>query len=224
MNAPSAKRCVVLLAAAISTAAMLAGCFSIDIGKEGRGDRQYRLADAAAGAAAPAVAAKPIARELLVAPVAGSNVDDSFSLAFSRSAQARAPYQFATWSDRPSSQLAQMLVERLAARRSFASVALLGRGVGGDLQLNLVVVDFYHDATASPGTAQVRINVELVDRASRRLVARQSFTASAPVPQLNSAGAATALGSASNQVLDQLVAWLETAAAAAPAGAARPAA
>lgn len=215
MNA-TFMRCALLLAATA-----LAGCFSVDIGREGRATGQYRLA-AAAGTAAPAPAAKTVARELLIAPLAGSNVDDSFSLAFARSTQARAPYQFATWSERPSTQLAQLLVERLAARRSFASVALLGRGVGGDLQLNLSVADFYHDVTA--GTAQVRINAELVDRSSRRLLARQSFAATAPVPQSNSTGAAAALSAAANQALDQLVPWLETAAATAPAGAARPAA
>lgn len=216
MNAPFTRFALLLATAA------LAGCFSVDLGKEGRATGQYRLADAKAATAAPAPAAKTIGRELLVAPLAGSNVDDSFSLAFARTTQARAPYQFATWSERPSTQLAQMLVDRLAARRSFASVALLGRGIGGDLQLNLVVADFYHDVTA--GSAQVRIDVELVDRGNRRLVARQSFTANAPVPQANAAGAASALSAAANQALDQLVAWLETTAAAVPTGAARPAA
>lgn len=213
LRPPRAALYAVMLAAAAA-----AGCVSIGVDKEGSATTQYRLADEAAGVPAPAPA-QPVARELLVAPLPGSNLDDSFSLAFSRSPQTRAPYQFATWSERPSTQLAKLLVERLAARRSFASVALLGRGVGGDLQLNIAVADFYHDAAADPGAARVRVDAELVDRLNRRLIARQSFAASAPVPQANAAGAAAALSRAGSQVLDQLVAWLETTAAAPPSAA-----
>ncbi len=211
-------RCVQVLAAG----AVLAGCVSVDVGHDGGATAQYRLSapTAAVSAATAAPAAKPLARELVIAPVAGSSIDDSFSLAFARNPPSRAPYQFATWSERPSTQLAQQLVDRLAARRSFASVALLGRGIGGDLQLNLVVVDFFHDVAA--GAAQVRVHVELVDRLSRRLIARQSFTATATVPQANAAGAAAGLSAAANQVLDGVVTWLETSAAAAPGPAARP--
>lgn len=210
--------------ATLTAIALLAGCLSIDIGNEGRATGQYRLAGTAEAAPPPPRAAGPIPRELLVAPVSGGNLDDSFSLVFSRSPQARSAYQFATWSDRPSAQLAQLLIERLAARRSFTSVALLGRGIGGDLQLNLVVVDFYHDAAKSPGSANVRVDVELIDKSSRRLIARRSFSSTAPVPQENAAGASLALSRAGNQVLDQLTDWIETTAAAIPAGAGRPAA
>lgn len=217
MRACFVRGALVLAAAGVA----LTGCLSVDLGREGRATGQYRLSASPAGGAA-AAAARPVARELVVAPVPGSSVDDSFSLAFARSEQSRAPYQYATWSERPSTQLAQQLVDRLAARRSFASVALLGRGVGGDLQLNLVVVDFYHDVPGS--AAHVRVNVELIDRGSRRLVARQSFTATAAVPQSNAAGAAAALSTAAAQVLDGLVVWLETSAAAAPSNPPRAAA
>jgi ABC-type uncharacterized transport system auxiliary subunit len=96
-----------------------------------------------------------------------------------------------------------------------ASVTLAGRGVAGDLQLNLIVDDFVHDAATSPGTARVEVTTEMIDRGTRRLVARQSFSATAPVAEANSAGAAAALSAASSRVLDQLVAWAEANATAA---------
>lgn len=204
------------LGAALASAAVLAlcACVSVEVGNDAGTQVQFRLVDqAGATAAEGAPAGRTIGRDLLVNPIAGSSIDDSFSLAFSRSPQQRAAYQFASWSERPSSRLATLAVERLAARRVFNSVTVLGRGVAGDLQLNLLVNDFYHDASSSPGTARVGITAELIDRNSRRLLARQRFEATAAVEQANAASAAAALSRASTLALDALVAWVEKAAA-----------
>jgi cholesterol transport system auxiliary component len=190
-----------------------AGCVTVDIGKDtATQPAQFRILDTAA---APSPAAQHNGRQLVIAPQASPSIDDSFALAFSRAPNQRAAYQFATWTDRPSNRLGQLLVDRLSARRAFASVALAGRGVAGDLQLNLIVDDFLHDAATSPGTARVEVTAEMVDRGTRRLVARQRFSATAPVAEANSAGAAAALSAASSRVLDQLVAWAEANATAA---------
>lgn len=193
---------------AVAAVALFAvGCISVDVGKDTAQQTQFRIND---GNAAVQPAARSSGRELVVAPQPSSSVDDSFSLAYSRAPNQRAAYQFATWSERPSSRLSQLLVDRLATRRAFTSVALAGRGITGDLQLNLSVNDFFHDATASPGAAQVEVHAELIDRTKRKLVARQNFSATQPVAQANSAAAAAALSVASSQVLDQLAAWVES--------------
>lgn len=197
------------LTALATCATLAAGCISVDIGKDTAQQAQFRIVDGAA----TTPAARTNGRELVVAPQPSAAIDDSFSLAFSRAPNQRAAYQFATWSDRPSSRLAQLLVERLAARRSFASVSLIGRGVVGELQLNLAVNDFYHDAASSPGAARVEVSAELIDRTTRKLVARKTFVASAPVAQANAASAAAALSDASRQVLDQIVDWAEASSA-----------
>ena len=214
MSPHQRNRLLMLAAIALTTAA----CISVDVGKDTAQQSQFRIVDSAAPAAA---VARSNGRELVVAPQPSSSVDDSFSLAFSRKPEQRAAYQFASWSDRPSNRLAQLLVDRLAARRSFGSVALAGRGVAGELLLNLSVSDFFHDATASPGTARVTIDVELLDRGARKLIARQDFAASAPVSAANSAAAAAALGVASTKVLDDVVAWVESKAAPAALASAR---
>jgi cholesterol transport system auxiliary component len=188
-------------------ALLTAGCISVDIGKDTAQQAQFRILD---GNAAPQPAARSTGRELVVAPQPSPAVDDSFSLAYSRAPNQRAAYQFATWSERPSTRLSQLLVDRLAARRAFTSVALAGRGVAGELQLNLSVNDFFHDAASSPGTARVEVGAEMIDRATRKLIARQSFSATAPVTQADSAAAAAALSVASSRVLDQLVTWVES--------------
>jgi len=195
---------------AACAALLVAGCVSLKVGSDASPQAQFRVNDTAP---APAPAARSNGRDLVIAPQPATSLDDSFSLTFSRVAGQRAAYQFATWSERPSSRLAQMLVDRLSARRAFNSVALAGRGVGGDLLLNLAVVDFYHDASASAGSVRVQVTAELIDRATRKLVARRSFAASAPVAQANAAGAAAAFSEAASRVVTDMAAWLETAAA-----------
>lgn len=196
---------------------LLAACVSVEVGKDTGLQSQYQLVDIRAQRPAPAPA-RPLGRELLISPLPGNSIDDSFALAYSRAPQQRAAYQFAGWSDRPSTRLAQLLVDRLATNSGFTSVALSGRGVGGDLQLNLVVNDFYHDASDSPGTARVDVAAELVDRNRRKLIARERFTATSLLEQSNAPAAALALSRATSDVLDQLVRWVE--ANAAPAAAA----
>lgn len=188
------------------TAVLLAGCVTVEVGNQTQLQSQYQLVDTKSPTAATA---RRIGRELLISPLPGNSLDDSFALTYSRAPQQRAAYQFATWTDRPSTRMAELLVQRLAASGGFSSVSLSGRGVGGELQLNLLVNDFYHDASSSPGTARVDVSAELVDRASRKLIARSRFTATSPLEQGNAPSAVQALSRATSDVLDQLVRWIE---------------
>ena len=194
------------LVALVAVGLLAAGCISLDIGKDTQQQAQFRIVDSGT---APTAASRSNGRDLIVSPQPAASVDDSFAMTYSRTPNQRAAYQFATWSDRPSNQLARMLVDRLSARRAFASVSQAGRGVAADLQLNVSVNDFYHDAASSPGTARVEVVAELVDRSTRKLIARQTFAATAPVAQANSTAAAAALSAASIKVLDDMVVWVE---------------
>ncbi len=66
-------------------------------------------------------------------------------MAYTKAAQQRQYYQFASWTDRPSSRVVQLLTERLEARAMFESVSRLGGGIGGGLILNIGVNEFVHD-------------------------------------------------------------------------------
>jgi ABC-type uncharacterized transport system auxiliary subunit len=146
-------------------------------------------------------------------------IGDTFAMAYSRAPQQRALYQNASWADRPSNRVVQLLVRRIDARAAFASVVELGSGVGGDLALNVTVDELLHDAAAARG--RLELTAELVDRTTRTLVARRRFTATAPVAQENARGAVEALSLALTRVLDELVPWLEASAAKLPATASR---
>lgn len=198
----TALRMRLLLVACVG--ASLAGCFSIGLGGEGTALAQYRLEDLS-----PKVQprATPIDRRLLLATLPSESIGDTYSMAYTKATQQRQFYQFASWSDRPSARVVQLLTERIDARRIFDSVGRLGSGVGGGLILNVGVNEVVHDVSA--GTARIEVTAELIERRGRNLVERKRFIASAPVAQENAPGAVAALSRALTTVLDEMVPWLE---------------
>lgn len=198
---------------AIAIAALLAGCINVGVGTgEGSVQAQYRLVDLGSSAAPRD---RPVARSLIVAAMPSVGIGDSFSMAYSNAPQQRSLYQFASWADRPSSRIAQLLTRRIEARGMFASVSELGHGITGGLMLNVTVDELVHDTAAATGRLQV--TAELVDRASRTLVARRRFEASSPVARPSAGAAVDALSRSLTRVLDDMVPWLEAAAASLPA-------
>ncbi len=129
-------------------------------------------------------------------------------LVYSRAAGTRAYYQYALWTEAPPKQLQALLRQRLLASGLYAGVVPLASGVRGDFQLNFRLLDFFHDATTTPGLARIRLEAELVERGGARLIAQRAFAAQAPLASEDAASAAVALGQASGLVLDQLVVWL----------------
>jgi len=198
-------------------AAAVAGCFSIGLGGEGTALSQYRLTDLS-----PQVEprATSIDRRLLLSTLPSESIGDTYSMAYTRAVQQRQFYQFASWTDRPSERVVNLLSQRIEARRIFDSVARLGSGVGGGLILNVGVNELVHDVTA--GTARVEVTAELIERRGRNLVERKRFIASAPVAQENAPAAAAALSRALTTLLDEIVPWLERTADALPPPEPRP--
>ncbi|HET9025572.1 MAG TPA: ABC-type transport auxiliary lipoprotein family protein [Burkholderiaceae bacterium] len=211
---PAARRSALLFGCC---ALLLGGCISVGVGNsDGDVQAQYRLNDLGPP---PGRAGKTVARSLVIAAMPSLGIGDTFSMAYSRAPQQRALYQYASWADRPSNRVVQLLVRRIDARGAFASVAELGSGVAGDLALNITVDELVHDTASARG--RLHLTAELVDRTTRTLVARRRFEAAAPVAQENARAAVAALSRALTNVLDELVPWLESAAEKLPATASR---
>jgi ABC-type uncharacterized transport system auxiliary subunit len=198
---------------AVGSAVLAAACINVDVGVAGDGkvQTQFLLADLAPK---PERRSAPIPRRLLVTPVP-SAIGETFSIAYSRAAQQRSFYQFASWTDRPSMRIVRLLVDRIEARGLFNSVALLGNSVGGDLLLNVAVVDVIHDVTTDTG--RIEVQAELIERRGRRLVERQRFSANVPVAQENAPAAVDAMSRAITTIFDELMPWLERTAETLPA-------
>ena len=198
-------------------AASVAGCFSIGLGGEGTALAQYRLEDLSPKLQPRAA---PIDRRLLLSTLPSESIGDTYSMAYTRAAQQRQFYQFASWTDRPSERVVHLLTQRIEARQMFESVGRLGSGVGGGLILNVGVDEIIHDV--GTGTARMEVTAELIERRGRNLVERKRFTTSAPVTQENAPAAVAALSRALTTLLDELVPWLERTAAALPPSEPRP--
>jgi cholesterol transport system auxiliary component len=160
---------------------------------------RYFVLDAAA-AAAPAAA-------VLVMPTTAAGFYDTQDIVYSREPGTRAYYQFSHWVERPQRVVHAGLVSRLGA---------IGAGRGPALMTHLD--EIYHDAAQAPGIARLAITAQIVDPSSRAVLARRSFSASAPAASHDAPGAVAAMRQALGALLDEVAAW---AAAQAAPGAAR---
>ncbi|MBA2412026.1 MAG: membrane integrity-associated transporter subunit PqiC, partial [Burkholderiaceae bacterium] len=153
-------------------AALIGGCISVGLGGEGTALAQYRLEDMSPKVQARAA---PIDRRLLISTLPSETIGDTYSMAYTKAAQQRQFYQFASWTDRPSARIVQLLSERIEARGVFDSVSRIGGGIGGGLTLNIGVNEFVHDIRTS--TARIEVTAELIERRGRDLVERKRFSA-----------------------------------------------
>jgi cholesterol transport system auxiliary component len=147
---------------------------------------------------------------LLVALADSNPFYNSTQIAYSRSDIARAYYQFAAWTERPAKSITTLVSKKLQHQGQFAQVARQTAGILGNLELNLSLVELYHDAASVPQQGRIRIDVELVDIQLKRLVARQSFSAASEVQVSDAANAVRAISLATDRVLSELTDWVNT--------------
>lgn len=184
---------------------LLSGC--LGLGKETPAVVNYVLEDLAASAQKTAPADP---RSLLVLDTTASGFYDNEYLVYSRAQGTRGQYQYARWTERPGKRFSDLLQKRLAAQSGFASVAVAGGQVRGDLVLDTELSEFYHEADTSPGSVRVQLRAELIDLKTRKLIGRQWFERRVPIASYDAAGAAKGFNQATTGVLDDVVAWLAT--------------
>jgi cholesterol transport system auxiliary component len=183
-------------------ALFVAGCFSSGTHEAQR----YYVLEVPAGKTVPERAARPAT--LYVAPTSTAGFYDTQDIVFSRAPGTRAYYQFNSWTEAPGSSIHAALVARLERSGAFREVAVPRGGASG-LVLRTHLEEIYHDAGAPPGSVRVGLSAELTDGTQNGLIARRSFSRSAPAPSYDAQGAAKALGEALGALLDELVAWVD---------------
>jgi cholesterol transport system auxiliary component len=181
---------------------MLAGC--VNLGGETRPSTTYVLLDTHSTTAASAQQSQT----LMVAPIRTSSFDDNDKLVFARTANTRAVYQLARWSERPSSRLNELLFSRLSNSRVYANIVPDDSDVIADRLLTADLLSFYHDASTQPGQVNVRMRVTLYDNLQHILIAQRVFEQDVVVKTYDAAGAATAFNLATTALLDDVVNWL----------------
>jgi len=149
------------------------------------------------------------AKTLLVLDTTTGSFYDTDQLVFSRSASTRGQYQYARWTERPGKRFADLMRARLD-RQGAWQVSAAGGYVRGDVLLDTVLMEFYHDAASVPGQVRLALRAELIDLKQRKLLGRRVFEQQVPVPTYDAAGAAEASSLAVSRALDDLTAWLAT--------------
>lgn len=132
----------------------------------------------------------------------------SLRLIYSRVPGTQAYYQYAFWTEPPPKRMQTLLRQRLLASGLYGGVVPLGAGVQGNYQLNFRLLDFFHNAATTPGLSEVKLEAELVERGSGRLLSQRSFAAQAVLPSQDAAAAAAGLGRASSEVMEAMIVWL----------------
>ena len=135
----------------VALAALLAGC----AGSGPHEPFRYFVLDApvVAPAAPAASTAAPIDATLLVLPTVAASFYATQEMAYSKTEGTRAYYQFSSWTEPPDTAVTRALIARIDAGHVFRTVALAGNGMRGSLVLSTQLLEIYHDASSSPGTA-----------------------------------------------------------------------
>jgi cholesterol transport system auxiliary component len=187
----------------VALACVLAGCVSSGPREV---QRFYVLEDSGASSVNAGAARTAT---LLLAPAAVSSFYDTQGIAYSRAAGTRAYYQYHSWTEPPGPRIGELLAARLERSGGFRTIASVTSTVRGDLVLSIYLAELYHDAASAPGSARVSLTAELTDPARRTLVARRSFSASAPAASYDASGAVQAFNRALAGLLDEVTAWVD---------------
>jgi ABC-type uncharacterized transport system auxiliary subunit len=179
------KRTLVVVAAVL-----VAACGSFGGARDAE---RYFILDATPAAAAVTQPGPGV----VVASTSAASFYDSLDIVYSRAPGTRAYYQFSHWTERPQRAIHAELASRLGA----------GSPSRGPI-LATHLEEIYHDAAQQPGTARIAITAQLIDPASRAVLASRRFTSSAPVASYDAPGAVNAMRQALGTLLDEVVAWV----------------
>jgi cholesterol transport system auxiliary component len=145
---------------------------------------------------------------LMVESTYSTSYDDSIHLVYSHRPNTRGRYQYAQWSELPSSRMTELLFSRLSEADIYRTVLNARSDADADRSLSTELLDCYHDAASSPGEAVIRLRAELYNRHTHQLIARKMFTVRAALGQYDAADAATAFNQAEQQLLNEISEWL----------------
>jgi cholesterol transport system auxiliary component len=125
------------------------------------------------------------------------------------------PYAFARWSAPPGQLVRQRLREQLGREHpvldSASAASLARRGGVTPPALRVELEEFSHyfeSTTVSFGVVRVRCTLLENSAAGERLVAQRTFTGRQPAPSADAAGGVRALTAATDEVAQDILAWL----------------
>ena len=145
---------------------------------------------------------------VLLHSVSSSPLVSTQRIIFGDDPTTRGYYQFAFWAEPPPQRFSQLLQRKLELAGLFESVATRTSATLADYQINTEIINFYHNIEDRPGRAEVTLRVALVDLSTRNIIASRYFTKSIRASAYNVGGAVKGFTQAVNEILIELVDWL----------------
>lgn len=119
-------------------------------------------------------------------------------------------YANSRWKASPAAILTQQIRDRIVANTD-EQVIKNSSTAKTDYILHIELEEFMQlFDTTQDSHAVIGVRASLIERSSRNLFAQKDFNIQEKTPTADAAGAVFALGTASNQLIDQLIAWLAT--------------
>lgn len=155
------------------------------------------------------ISTQSVERTLLIRDATSPGFLNTRKIAFSGSKYSIGSYQYASWIEPPPKRLTTLLAAKLEDMRLFQFVVRQTSGARADFQINMELHEFYHDITTKPGKVHIGLRVELIDLKRRKVIASSNFTRIVGVEKYHVRGAVDAFNRAVNELLVDLVTWIE---------------
>jgi cholesterol transport system auxiliary component len=167
----------------------------------------YDLGPAPSTATDEQSGATALALDAVIAPAAIDGTQIIYRLAYINGGQQPRYYALARWTMTPSQLVGQRLREALSARRPVVDA---GTGLG-PLELRPELDEFAHVFTAanvSEGVLRLRVTAIAPAARGDRLLGQRTFAVRKPAASADAAGAAGALRAATDEMAQQVTAWV----------------
>ena len=116
-------------------------------------------------------------------------------------------YARSRWADVPSQLLMPGMLESIESSGRFGAVLRAGSPATPQLRLDTEILEFSQDFRAEPGRFQIRLRAQLVDLATRRIIATRTFDSEHPTSVQTPYAVAQAANAAWQALLPDLVAF-----------------
>lgn len=147
---------------------------------------------------------RPIPLTLAVSPPRAAPGYDTARMAFMRQPYALEYFAKNRWADTPAKMLGPLLVRALEQRSEYGAVAPATGMIKGDVRLDVEIILLQQEFTSSPSRLHLMLRAQLVEQASRRVLATQVFEAFENAPSDDPYGGVVAANRALPRLLEQI--------------------
>lgn len=158
----------------------------------------------------PSLTKEPVDGVLQVSPASSSSFTTTERIVFRENDGIFRFYRYSFWTDDPTTQLINLVVDKVERARLFRHVVKASSGALTTHQLDLDVIDFYHDISEDPGFVVARIRATLLETQSKEVLATIVLEGTQDCKSFSAEGARDAFELLVNRLLDGLIQWLRS--------------